>query len=409
MTLSAIAAQKFERCRLDFPFFRHHPDLIYLDSAATTHKPEYVLQCMNDFYEKSYATVHRSTYPLSESATADFHRARKCIQAFLNAKSEQEILFTRGTTASINLVAHSLARSFFKPKGRILLSEIEHHANIVPWQMAAAISGALLQPLRVNDQGELLLEEYEKELARADVQLVSLSHMSNVLGTVQQVKEIVQLAHRYGAYVCLDGAQAIAHESVDVQDIGCDFYAFSGHKLYGPTGIGVLYGKRALLEGMPPIEGGGDMIEEVTFAKSSYGPLPRKFEAGTPMIAEALGLKAAIDYVSSIGSAEIAAWERGLVEYAEQQLLLIDGLKIYGRAPARGPILSFLIDGVHPLDLGALLGARGICVRTGHHCSQPTMARMGCSGMVRISFGLYNSYAEVDRFVEGLKISRKAL
>lgn len=384
--------------RDEFPLLKGRSDFIYFDSAATTHKPRSVIEAMNDFYQNQYGTVHRAIYSLSREATVAYHGARKKVQAFLHASSEKEIIFTRGATASLNLVARSFGQAFLHPGDEVLVSAIEHHSNIVPWQMICEHTGATLKVIPVNERGEIEVEAYLSMLSPR-VKIISFAHLSNVLGTLHPVKELTAVAHAVGAAVCVDGAQSAGHLSVDVQDLDVDFFVFSAHKLYGPTGIGVLYGKEKWLDQMPPLEGGGDMIEEVRWEKTTYAPLPLKFEAGTPMIAEAIGLGAAIDYLSDIGMDKITAWENHLLAIMTNALQTFPGLRILGTSPKKGAIISFVIDGVHPLDLASLLDCRGIAIRSGHHCSQPTMARYGISSTSRISFGLYNTPDEIERFL----------
>lgn len=387
--------------RADFPILKKriqgHP-LIYLDTAATAQKPQCVIDAITHFYTHEYATVHRGIYSLSSEATCRYNLVRQKVQKFINAALPEEIIFTRGTTASLNLVAGSFGKVFLRPGDVILISEIEHHSNIVPWQMVCKERGAQLRFIPVNDDGELIWGDY-LSLLQEGVRLVSLAHVSNVLGTCHPVKEIIEAAHRSGAYVCLDGAQAAPHMSLDVQALDVDFYAFSGHKLYGPTGIGILYGKQELLDKMPPLEGGGDMIETVTLAHTTYASSPLKFEAGTPPIAEVIGLGAAIDYLSEIGMETIEAWEQELLAYATQKLCQIPGIQIVGTSQSKGAIISFNAAGMHPLDLATLLDCRGVAIRTGHHCSQPALERFGQTSLARLSFGLYNTLEEIDQFL----------
>ena len=386
--------------RSDFPMLKKmiqgHP-LIYFDTAATAQKPQAVIDAMTDFYTHHYGTVNRGIYSLAREATDAYNASRRAVQTFINAAHPEEIIFTRGTTASLNLLARSFGERFIRPGHAILISEIEHHSNIVPWQMLCNERGAVLRIIPVNDEGELILEAFY-DLLDERVKLVSLAHVSNVLGTLHPVKEIIKASHKVGALVCLDGAQAAPHLPIDVQELDVDFYAFSGHKLYGPTGIGVLYGKQGLLEKLPPVEGGGDMIESVTLDKTTYGQLPLKFEAGTPMIAEAIGLKAAIDYINAADRHAIYAWEQELLAYATQKLSSLPQVRLIGTAAEKGAILSFTIEGVHPLDLGTLLDCRGIAIRTGHQCSQPALDRFGLTSSARLSFGLYNTLEEIDSF-----------
>ncbi len=386
--------------RQDFPMICDTQ--IYFDTAATAHKPRQVIEALTDFYSSHYGTVNRGVYKGAREATERYQNARQKVQHFLNAAHFEEIIFTRGTTASLNLLARSYGMAFLRPGDAIMISEIEHHSNIVPWQMLCEERGAVLRIIPVNDSGELIFEEF---LALLDekVKLVSIAHLSNIFGTLHPVRKIIEAAHQVGAHVCLDGAQAAAHLPVNVQELDVDFYAFSGHKLYGPTGVGVLYGKRELLEKMPPIEGGGDMINEVTLLRSTYNQLPTKFEAGTPMIAEVIGLGAAIDYLRGIGLDAIAAWEQELLAYATKKLQQIEGLKVLGTSSKKGAIISFVIEGIHPLDLATLLDCRGIAIRTGHHCSQPGMERFGVTSTARISFGLYNTFEEIDQFIAALQ------
>lgn len=391
--------------RKDFPMLKakmQGKPLIYFDSAATTQKPQCVIDAIVNFYQNQYGTVHRAVYQLAASATSLYQNSRIKAQKFLNASKPEEIIFTRGTTEAINLVASSFGRAFIKPGDQVILSEIEHHSNIVPWQMMCEERKAQLKIIPVNDQGEILLDEFKKLLNRK-TKMVAIGHVSNALGTVHPIKEIIHLAHQMGAKVLVDGAQAVAHLPIDVQDLDVDFYAFSGHKIYGPTGIGVLYGKEELLNKMPPSQGGGDMIDKVSFEKTTYAPLPSKFEAGTPMIAEVIGLGAAIDYLNHVGLQNIHRWEQDLLEYATQQLKTIEGVKIIGTAKNKGAIISFIVEGIHPLDIGSLLDAQGIAIRTGHHCSHPTMDRFKVPGTARISFGLYNTREEIDSFISCLK------
>ena len=377
-----------------------HP-LVYLDSAATALTPQPVIDALCRYYAQEYGTVHRAVYTLAMEATERYNQVRQQVARFLNATSEEEIIFTRGTTESINLIAHSFGDRFVNMGDEILVSNLAHHANIVPWQLMCEARGANLRVLPVNDRGELILDALEECLC-GRTKLIALSHISNAIGTHNPIEEIVTMAHRYGAYVLVDGAQAVPHLSVDVQALDVDFYAFSGHKLYGPTGIGVLYGKRSLLEQLPPYQGGGDMIEKVTFEETTYNTIPNRFEAGTPHIAGVMGLSAAIDYVQEIGLETIHAHEMQLMEKA-QALQEIEGLRVIGTAEKKSPIVSFTIEGVHPLDIATLLDLQGICVRSGHHCSQPTMARFGVTATTRLSFGLYNTLEEVEYFIAALK------
>ncbi|MEO7427166.1 MAG: cysteine desulfurase [Fibrobacteria bacterium] len=383
--------------------------LHYLDSAATTQKPLAVIEAMNTFYMESYGTVRRGVYRLSEKATAAYEGTRKKVAALINAASEREIIYTSGTTQSINLVAYSYGRKFLKPGDEIILSEIEHHANIVPWQLVREMTGAVIKVIPVDDTGTLRLEEYRKLLSER-TRIVAVNHISNALGTINPVKEIIRLAHAVpagkdgrGAVVLVDGAQSIAHMAVDVRDLDADFYAFSGHKMFGPTGIGILYGKLALLESMPPYQGGGDMIMKVTFEKTTFQDPPHRFEAGTPAITEVVGLGAAVDYLKKVGLGPIAAHEHALLEYGTAALKDVPGLRLIGTAAGKGAILSFTLDGVHPHDIGTLLDEDGIAIRAGHHCAQPTMDRFGVPATARASLGPYNDNSDLDALVKGLK------
>lgn len=391
--------------KADFPIFNrkiHGHPLVYLDSAATTQKPQAVIDAITRFYEQEYGTVHRAVYTLAASATERYEAVRSQVAEFLNAASSQEIVFTRGTTDAINLVAHSYGSAFIQKGDEIIISEMEHHSNIVPWQMLCQEKGALLKIIPITDNTELDLSAYRALLTKR-TKLVAVAHMSNVTGTIHPIAEIIRLAHEKGAKVLIDGAQSAAHLTIDVQALNCDFYAFSGHKVFGPTGVGVLYGKAELLALMPPLQGGGDMIEKVTLKGTTYQAAPLKFEAGTPMIAQVIGLGEALSYIEFWGKDQIQDWEKQLLIYATEKLKSIEGLKIIGEAQEKGPIISFVIPNVHHLDLGTFLDARGIALRTGHHCAQPLMQRLGLSGTTRVSFAVYNSFEDIDRFIEALK------
>lgn len=390
--------------RNDFPVLQqtiYGKPLIYFDNAATALKPQYVIDAINRYYSTESSNVHRGIYYLSEKATAEFEGARVKVQQFLNASSIEEIIFVRGTTEAINLVAASYVRPRVHKGDEIVLSVIEHHSNIVPWQLVCNETGAELRIIPVNDAGELQLEEYEK-LLNEKTKFVSIGHISNAIGTINPVKQMIELAHKHNAAVLLDGAQAVPHLSVDVQDLNCDFYAFSGHKLYGPTGIGVLYGKADLLDQMQPYHGGGEMINSVTFEKTTYKKPPYKFEAGTPSIAEAIGLGAAIDYITSIGLQEISRYESDLLNYVTQTISAVPHVRIIGSAKSKAAILSFVIDGIHPHDIGTILDREGIAIRAGHHCAMPAMQRFGVPATARASFALYNTKQEIDTFVAAL-------
>ena len=379
----------------------HGKPLVYLDSAATAQKPKQVIDAMQEFYTNHYGTVHRAIYELAVYSTDLYQKIRVKAQHFLNAKKPEEIIYTRGTTESINLVASSFGKAFVKEGDEIIVSEIEHHSNIVPWQILCEDRGAKLLVIPVNDAGELKLDVYKKLLS-SKTKLVAVGHVSNALGTENPIKEIIKEAHGAGAKVLVDGAQAAPHLKIDVQDLDADFYVFSGHKLYGPTGIGILYGKEELLDQMPPYQGGGDMIERVSFEKTTYNTLPMKFEAGTPMIAEVMGMGAAIEYVEKAGLDNIRNHEQSLLHLAEEKLSSIKGLKIIGQAKHKGAILSFVVQGIHPLDIGTMLDLKGFALRTGHHCAQPAMRRFGIESTARASFGLYNTEEEVEKFYEAL-------
>lgn len=398
-----------EEIRKDFPILSrtvYNRPLVYLDNAATTQKPRAVVEAMTDEYYSVNANVHRGVHYLSQQATELHEQARANVQGFINARSEAEIIFTRGTTESLNLVAFSFGEAFLKEGDEVLVSVMEHHSNIVPWQMLRDRKGIVLKVIPMTDEGEIDLEAY-KNLFSPRTRLVCIAHVSNVLGTVNPVKEMTAIAHAHGAKVLVDGAQSVPHRRVDVQDIGCDFLTFSGHKIYGPTGIGVLYGREELLEKMPPYQGGGEMIARVSFEKTTYERLPFKFEAGTPDFVGSHALAVALDYVRGIGQDIIAAHEADLTRYAMEQMSLIPGMKIYGTAREKDAVISFNVGDIHPLDLGTLLDRLGIAIRTGHHCAQPLMARCGVESMARASFALYNTRAEVDALVAGIDRVRK--
>jgi cysteine desulfurase/selenocysteine lyase len=395
--------------RNDFPILNeiiNGKQLVYFDNAATTQKPRVVLDAISGYYEHYNANIHRGIHQLAEKATAAFEDSRKRLQLFLNAPSSEEVIFTYGTTDGINLVAQTYGRKFLKEGDEVIISAMEHHSNIVPWQMLCEEKGCILKVIPINDDGELLMEEYENLLSER-TKFVSVVHVSNSLGTINPVKEIIRKAHEVGAKVLLDGAQASSHLLIDVQDLDCDFYALSLHKIYGPTGMGILFGKKELLNAMPPYRGGGEMIKEVTFEKTTYNELPYKFEAGTPNIADVIAAKYALDYVDKLGKPNIAAYENSLLEYATQAVTEIEGLKIIGKAKDKVSVLSFVIDGIHHQDIGVLLDQQGIAVRTGHHCTQPLMRRFNITGTTRASFAVYNTTAEIDRLIQGLhKVKR---
>ncbi len=395
--------------RSDFPILNevvNGKQLVYFDNAATTQKPRLVLDALAGYYEHYNANIHRGIHHLAEKATSAFELSRKRLQAFLNAEHSEEIIFTYGTTDGINLVASSYGRKFLKEGDEVIISTMEHHSNIVPWQMLCEEKGCILKVIPINDEGELLMDEYEKLLTEK-TKFVSVVHVSNALGTINPIKEIIAKAHAVGAKVLIDGAQASSHIKIDVQDLDCDFYSLSLHKIYGPTGMGILYGKRDLLNAMPPYRGGGEMIKEVTFAKTTYNELPYKFEAGTPNIADVVAAKFALDYVDALGKANIAAYENELLAYATEAVKEIEGLRIIGQAKEKVSVLSFVIDGIHHQDIGVLLDQQGIAVRTGHHCTQPLMNRFNITGTSRASFAVYNTIEEIDKLVQGLhKVKR---
>ena len=393
-----------EKIRQDFPILQekiHGNRLAYLDNAASTQKPEAVINAVADYYRHTNANIHRGVHHLSQKATQEYENARAQIQRFLNAAHTEEIIFTAGTTEAINLVASSFGRSHIGAGDEIVISAMEHHSNIVPWQILCEQLGAKLRVAPISDAGELLIDEFQALLG-PKTRLVSIVHTSNALGTINPVKEIVALAHAKDIPVLLDGAQAVAHNPVDVQDIDCDFFAFSGHKIYGPTGIGVLYGKKALLEAMPPYQGGGDMIESVSFEKTTYARLPNKLEAGTPNIAGVIGLGEAIRYVEEIGLDNIAAYETMLLDEATERVADIKHLRLVGTAKNKASVLSFVFDDVHPHDVGTILDQDGVAVRAGHHCAEPLMDRLGVAATVRASFALYNTREDIEALVGAL-------
>ncbi len=394
-----------ELIRQDFPILHqeiYNKPLVYLDNAATTQKPQIVIDAVSNYYSRYNSNIHRGVHYLSQQATDAYENARKTVQKFINAGSTKEVIFTRGTTEAINLVASSYGRETLVPGDEIIISTMEHHSNIVPWQILCEQTGAVLRVIPITDSGEIILEEY-KQLLNDRTKIVSVVHVSNSLGTINPVKIMTEMAHEVGAVMMIDGAQAIQHFPVDVQDLGCDFYAFSGHKLYAPTGIGVLYGKRKLLEAMKPYQGGGDMILSVSFEKTTYNELPHKFEAGTPNISGAIGLGTAINYINSIGLAEISAYEDEVVQYATSLLSEIPTLHIIGTAKYKSSVVSFVIDGIHPHDIGTFLDRDGIAVRAGHHCTQPLMKRFGVPATTRASISFYNTTAEIDALAVSLK------
>jgi len=386
------------KVRADFPALSQTiqgQPLAYLDNGASTQKPKAVIDAITGFYQKDYSNVHRGIHTLSQRATDQFESARSKVREFINADSDAEIIFTRGTTESINLIAHSFARANFKVGDEVLISAMEHHSNIVPWQLLEEQTGIKLKVIPINTKGELIYSEFEKLLSKK-TRLLAITQLSNALGTITPLAKMIDAAHDMGAKVLVDGAQAIAHTSVDVKVLDCDFYTFSSHKIYGPTGIGVLYGKRELMESMPPYQSGGDMIDRVSFSGTTYNELPYKFEAGTPNIAGAIGLAAAIDYVQDIGIEHIADHEKQLLDYATDKMLSIEGLDVIGRADEKASILSFQLKDIHASDLGTLLDHQGVAVRVGHHCAMPVMEFFGISATTRASLGMYNNLADID-------------
>ena len=403
------AAWDVERIRADFPILKlqvNGKSLVFLDNAASSQMPQPVIDRWVRYQSSQHANIHRAVHYLSETATAEYESARRKAQAFLNAGEEREIIFTSGTTDGINLVAHGYGRKFIGEGDEIILTTLEHHSNIVPWQMVAQEKGAKIRVVPVNDRGELLLDEYRK-LFTPRTRLVGVTHVSNALGTINPVREMIAFAHEHGVPVLVDGAQAVPHLKVDVRELDCDFYAFSGHKLCGPTGVGVFYGKAALLEKMQPFKGGGDMILSVTFEKTTYNVIPHKFEAGTPPISQAIALGAAIDYLTAIGMERICAHETDLLDYATQQVNRLSGVRIIGTAEKKAAVLSFAVDGVHPHDVGTLLNEEGVAIRTGHHCAQPVMQRFKVPATSRASFAFYNTMPDVDALVAAIRKVQK--
>jgi cysteine desulfurase/selenocysteine lyase len=393
-----------ERIRADFPILHqtvHGKPLVYLDNAATSQKPRAVIDAITRYYEGTNSNIHRGVHFLSEQATAEYEAARQTAQKFINAAHAREIIFVRGTTEGINLVAQTYGRAQIHQGDEVLITAMEHHSNIVPWQILCDERGAKLRVAPINDQGELLLDDFARLLGPR-TKLAAFTHVSNALGTINPVKRMIELAHGKNISVVVDGAQAAPHIAVDVQALDCDFYTFSGHKVYGPTGIGVLYGKSALLEAMPPYQGGGDMISSVTFEKTTYNKLPHKFEAGTPDIAGVIGLGVALNYVSGLGIENIAAHEHELLAYATEKVSAIPRVSLIGTAKERAGVISFVVEGVHPHDVGTILDQEGIAIRTGHHCSQPVMERFGIPATARASFAVYNTFEEIDALVRGI-------
>jgi cysteine desulfurase/selenocysteine lyase len=390
-----------EKIRADFPILQQQVNgkpLVYLDNAATSQKPRQVIETLDTYYQEYNANIHRGVHTLSEKGTAVYEAAREKVKTFLNAESTKEIIFVRGATEAINLVAQSFGRNTISAGDEIIITELEHHSNIVPWQILCEQTGAKLNYIPINDAGELILEEYEK-LLNKNTRIVAIGHISNALGTINPIKKIIDMAHAVGAKILVDGAQAVPHTKVNVKELGCDFYVFSGHKLFGPTGIGVLYGKEALLDAMPPYQSGGDMIQTVSMIKSTYNSLPYKFEAGTPHIAGVIGLGAAIDYVNELDLTVTAQYENELLDYANEQASQISDLKFVGTAKDKTSILSFTLGRIHPHDIGTILDGEGVAVRAGHHCAMPIMERFGIPATARASFAFYNTLAEVDALI----------
>ncbi|MDB9751435.1 cysteine desulfurase [Gammaproteobacteria bacterium] len=409
-TITNISAPfDVERFRKDFPILNeqvHGKPLVYLDNAATSQKPKQVIESLDAYYRETNSNIHRGVHTLSEQATAIYEKARGKVKEFINSDSTKEIVFVRGATEGINLVAQSFGRNMLKPGDEIIITELEHHSNIVPWQILSEQTGATLNYIPINDAGELILEEYEKLLSDKTC-IVAVGHISNALGTINPIKTIIDKAHAVGAKVIVDGAQAVPHTRVDVRELDCDFYVFSGHKLFGPTGIGVLYGKEAILESMPPYQGGGDMIQTVSMEKSTYNALPYKFEAGTPHIAGVIGLGAAIDYVDELGLEAAAQYEIELLDYADEQASQVHGLNFIGTAKNKTSILSFTLDGIHPHDIGTILDGEGVAIRAGHHCAMPVMERFNIPATARASFAFYNTRQEVDALIQAIDKCQK--
>lgn len=398
-----------EQCRKDFPILNEcvngYP-LVYLDNAATTQRPSSVIAAVNDFYSHYNANVHRGVHTLSDKATQAFEHARENVRQYINANSIKEIIFTKGTTESINLVAQTYGRTHIKPGDEIIVSEMEHHANIVPWQMLCEQTDATLKVIPIDDNGDLIIDEYQK-LLNDKVKLVAVGHISNALGTINPIKKIIDLAHEHNIPVLIDGAQAGPHTKIDILELDCDFYCFSAHKMYGPTGVGVLYGKEKLLDAMPPYQGGGEMIKMVSFEKTLYNELPAKFEAGTPNIAGVIGLSAAVDYINSVGLDNIEKKEQMLLQYATDKANNVDGLKIIGQAKNKAAILSFILNGIHPHDIGTIVNNYGVAIRTGHHCAMPVMQHFNVPATARASFTFYNTEEEIDQLFFALQKTRE--
>jgi cysteine desulfurase/selenocysteine lyase len=400
-----------EQIRSQFPQLQttiNNKQLVYLDNAATTLKPKVMIDAIAEYYAHEVANVHRGVHTLSEMGTRHFESTRVSVQKLINAKETHEVIYTKGTTESLNLLAHSFGKAFLKPGDEILISLMEHHSNIVPWQMIAEVTGAKIIVAPINDKGEIILSEYKKLLSQK-TKIVSISHISNTLGTVNPIKEMIQDAHNVGAKFCVDAAQSIAHIKVDVQDLDCDFLVFSAHKVFGPNALGFLYGKEELLNMMPPYQGGGAMISEVTFEKTTYNILPNKFEAGTPAIAEIIAFKHSIEFMNEIGLEAIANREHELLVYATSKIKTIEGIRILGEAQVKSAVITFLLEGVHSHDLGTILDKEGVAIRTGHHCTQPLLKRFNCTSAARASFAFYNTKEEIDLFINALIKARDLL
>jgi cysteine desulfurase/selenocysteine lyase len=391
--------------RKDFPILGrkvHNKDLVYLDNAATTQKPRQVIKAITKYYEEYNSNIHRGVHFLSQIATNAYEESRDYIKNFIGATQREEIIFTRGTTEAINLLAHSFGKAFIQEGDEVLISEMEHHSNIVPWQMLCEDRKAVLRVIPIDDQGEIIMEEYEKLLS-SKPKILAITHISNALGTINPIKKIIEKAHEYDVVVMIDGAQAVAHEKVNVSELDCDFYCFSAHKVYGPMGIGVLYGKKELLEKMPPYQGGGEMIANVSFEKTTYNDLPFKFEAGTPNVVGAIAFKTALEYIEAIGLDEIKNYEHQLLSYATTEMQKLENIVIYGKAKNKAALISFLIKDIHPFDAGTMIDQMGIALRTGHHCAQPIMDKFHIPGTIRASFAMYNTMEEVDVLMNALK------
>lgn len=405
MTTLLAPALDIQKIRLEFPILNQQVNgkpLIYFDNAATNQKPKRVIDALSTYYEKYNANIHRGIHTLAEKATRAYEDTRLAMQEFIHAKHVEEIIFTRGVTESVNLVASSYGRAFLKEGDEIILSGLEHHSNIVPWQMIAEEKKAVIKVITITPSGEIDIDHY-RQLLSSRTKIVAVNHASNSLGTINPIKEMITMAHEVGAVVSIDGAQASAHLAIDVIDLGCDFYCISSHKMYGPTGTGILYGKKELLEKMPPYMGGGEMIKDVTFARTTYNELPYKFEAGTPNIADVVALKEAVGFINQLGKENIASHEYELLSYATQKLASLSSVRMIGTASKKVSVQSFVIEGIHPFDIGQMLDARGIAVRTGHHCTQPLMDSLGLEGTVRASFAVYNTKEEIDVLIDGLK------